>query len=59
MMCTDMEVIVPALFRAGLILATIPLFSGCDGQLIAAGNVSLAFVPCVLLWVTINLEKKR
>lgn len=35
------------------------LLTGCDGRLIAAGNLTLAVIPLGLLWVTVNLKKAR
>lgn len=49
----------PVRVQSVIFIAIAALLTGCDGELIAAGNVSLAVVPCVLLWVTVNLEKTR
>lgn len=38
--------------------AALALFgSGCDGRVVLVGNLTLAAIPCVLLWLTVNLEK--
>lgn len=43
----------------GSIVLLVLFASGCDGKLIAAGNVALAAIPCAMLWVTVNLKKSR
>ena len=46
--------------QAALIVATLAvLASSCDGRLVVAGNVVMAVIPCVLLWITVNLKKTR
>lgn len=45
--------------RIILVMLVMTLVTSCDGRLIAAGNLLLAVVPCVLLWVTVNLKKGR
>ena len=35
------------------------LSSGCDGNVLFASNVALTSVPCLLLWITVNLQKSR
>lgn len=42
---------------AGIITLLTLGASGCDGRLIAVGNVMLAAVPCAMLWLTVNLKK--
>ena len=43
--------------RYAISILCIALLASCDGRLIAAGNLALAVVPFVLLWVTVNLKK--
>lgn len=31
--------------------------TGCDGRAIIAGNLAVSAIPCVLLYLTINLKK--
>lgn len=47
------------IFLIGIILFTLATATGCDARLLVAGNLTLAVVPCVLLWVTVNLRKVR
>jgi hypothetical protein len=43
---------------AGVAFATLALAAtGCDGRAILAGNLALSAVPCVLLYLTVNLKK--
>lgn len=37
----------------------VALFTGCDGRVVVAGNLALATVPCVLLWMTVNLKNSN
>ncbi len=56
----DMEVkVVSSQQRWIVFLVMFATFASCDGRLIAAGNLGLAVVPCILLWVTVNLKKSR
>ena len=42
-----------------VILTSLVLSSGCDGRVLFAGNIVLATIPCVLLWLTVNLQKTK
>ncbi len=33
--------------------------TGCDGRIVMAGNLFLATIPCLLLWLTVNLQRSR
>jgi hypothetical protein len=33
--------------------------SGCDSNVFYAGNLAVATVPCVLLYLTLNLKRER
>lgn len=54
-----MEVVVVGSHKTEVVLLMVATLASCDGRLIAAGNLVLAVVPCVLLWVTVNLKKSR
>lgn len=42
----------------GLVVAAFAIaVTGCDGRVLMAGNIALSAVPCVLLYLTINLKK--
>ncbi len=35
------------------------ILSGCQGDIVVAGNLLVASVPCVLMVVTMNLQRDR
>ena len=42
-----------------MLLVLVTTLAGCDGRIIAAGNLTFAVIPCVLLWITVNLKRTR
>ena len=50
-MVRSKQVVVLSVALSALVLA------GCDGRVMFAGNLMLTVIPCVLLWVTVNLKK--
>ncbi len=40
-------------------LVGLSMLAGCRGEFIFAGNVAIAAVPCLLLYLTLNLQKER
>ncbi len=43
---------------AAVAVATLALAAtGCDGRMILAGNLAISAIPCVLLYLTVNLKK--
>jgi hypothetical protein len=47
-----------AMLKLSILLALALLTTGCDSQMLVAGNVFFLGVTCVMLWSTINLGSK-
>lgn len=46
--------------RHAMTIGILVLFtSGCNGEAVFAGNLAVATVPCVLLYLTLNLKRER
>lgn len=41
------------------ILTLAALATGCNAETFFAGNLAVATVPCVLLYMTLNLKRER